>query len=285
MKITDKTKFIYIMTSEDELEVRFMYDIAHCALYLTYNKAVAFNEQIIVSDTPKEDLAARMKFFEKYEVITSSMLYDYIKNVNCDNLILISSCHGNLYGISAKNVIKPFLLTESIKSNAHMKRCIAFFGQCYAGIFNHLELECPNKEIVYIGATEMRSGYSTLHSWKINEDITWNWSANIFVFYLAEWLNSPIDVDGDGKFTIIDLYKFICYMTNYETENMEKTEAKRFFDEKIKTVIEKVLPPEEETKDEMDKLDEEATKELDYTIPHQDCWILNSEDAVSITIE
>ena len=29
----------------------------------------------------------------------------------------------------------------------------------------------------------------------------------------------------------------------------------------------------------------EAAKELDYMVPHQDCWILNAESAIKMTIE
>lgn len=35
----------------------------------------------------------------------------------------------------------------------------------------------------------------------------------------------------------------------------------------------------------MDELDKEAVNEIDYTIPHQDCWILNAECAINMIIE
>lgn len=285
MKISVSTTFIYIITSSDNLEVRFLQDIARCALLFSCNKNVAYEKQVIVSDISKNELIGYIKFFDNFEVIASADVYGYIKNVESENLFIISSCHGSLHGIDAKEVICPHQFTEAIKQNAYIINCVCLFGQCYAGIFNHLNLKCPNKNIVYIGATEMRAGLSTLQSWKINESNVWEWCANIFVYHLASWLNAPIDVDNDGRYTIIDMYKYVCYMTNRQTEGVEKEEAKKYLDEKIKAEIGKVIPAEKDTKQILDKLDEEAKNELDYIIPHQDCWILNAECAINMVIE
>lgn len=161
MKISTATHFIYIMTSSSKLEDRFILDIARCALYLTTNVKVAYDKQTIISDTPKAELETKMQFFKDFKVISSSNAYDYIKNVETDNLFIISSCHGNIYGIDAMTPIRPFQFTEAIKQNVHLKNCIAMFGQCYAGIFNHLDLMCQGKNIIYIGAAEMRAGLSS----------------------------------------------------------------------------------------------------------------------------
>lgn len=285
MKIAERTKYVYIITSSNALEVRFIQDIAHCALFLTFNKGVKSEDQVVVTDIPKENLVNTLNFFERFEVLPSSEIYDYIKDVDYDNLFVITSCHGSMYGIDAKKTIRPYHITEAIKQNPHLTNCVALFGQCYAGIFNHLDIGCQGKKIVYIGATEMRVGLSVPLSWDLAKDNTWRWSANIFVYHLADWLNNPVDVDGDGLFTVADLYKYICYKTNQETENIEKSEAKRYLDEKIKDEIGKVVPADADTKDELENLDAEAAKELDYMVPHQDCWILNAESAIKMIIE
>lgn len=285
MKISVSTTFVYITTSSDNLEVRFLQDIARCALLFSCNKNVAYEKQVIVSDIPKNELIGIIPFFDNFEVVSSADVYGYIKNVESENLFIISSCHGSLHGIDAKKVICPHQFTEAIKQNAHIINCVCLFGQCYADIFNHLNLKCPNKNIVYIGATEMRVGFSSFQSWKYNESDSWEWCANIFVYHLASWLNTPIDVDNDGRYTITDMYKYVCYMTNIQTEDVEKEEAKKYLDEKIKAEIGKVLPADDDAKPVIEKLDEEAVKVLDYTIPHQDCWILNAECAINMVIE
>lgn len=285
MKVSVSTTFIYIITSSGNLEVRFLYDIARCALLFSCNKNVAYEKQVIVSDIPKNVLKGLIPFFDNFEVVSSADVYGCIKNVESENLFIISSCHGSLHGIDAKDVICPHQFTEAIKQNAHIINCVCLFGQCYAGIFNHLNLKCPNKNIVYIGATEMRAGLSTFQSWKINESNSWEWCANIFVYHLATWLDAPIDVDNDGHYTITDMYKYVCYMTNKQTEDVEKEEAKKYLDERIKAEIGKVLPAEADAKPVIEKLDEEAVKVLDYTIPHQDCWISNAECAIKMVIE
>lgn len=285
MKVSVSTTFIYIITSSGNLEVRFLYDIARCALLFSCNENVAYEKQVIVSDIPKNVLKVLIPFFDNFEVVSSADVYGCIKNVESENLFIISSCHGSLHGIDAKDVICPHQFTEAIKQNAHIINCVCLFGQCYAGIFNHLNLKCPNKNIVYIGATEMRAGLSTFQSWKINESNSWEWCANIFVYHLATWLDAPIDVDNDGHYTITDMYKYVCYMTNKQTEDVEKEEAKKYLDERIKAEIGKVLPAEADAKPVIEKLDEEAVKVLDYTIPHQDCWISNAECAINMVIE
>lgn len=285
MKISVSTTFIYIITSSGNFEVRFFYDIARCALLFSCDKNVAYKKQVIVSDIPKNVLIGLIPFFDNFEVVTSADVYGCIKNVESENLFIISSCHGPLHGIDAKEVICPHQFTEAIKQNAHIINCVCLFGQCYAGIFNHLNLKCPNKNIVYIGATEMRAGLSTFQSWKINESNSLEWCANIFVYHLASWLDAPIDVDNDGHCTITDMYKYVCYMTNKQTEDVEKEEAKKYLDERIKAEIGKVLPAEADAKPVIEKLDEEAVKVLDYTIPHQDCWISNAECAINMVIE
>lgn len=284
MKISENTHFLYIMTSSNSLEIRFLQDIAHCSLLLSFHKGLAHDKQTIVADIPKADLVSCFNFFDDFNVVSSSDIYEHIKTLDCENLFIVASCHGDLYGITAKTLIRPHDLTESIKQNPHIVNCVAMFGQCYAGIFNHMDLICEGKHIVYIGATDMRKGISSLQTWKLNDTNKWEWCANIFVLHLARWFNSPVDVDNDGKFTIVDMYKYVSYNTNKKTEDIEKEEAKRYLDERIKAEIGK-LPADIELGSEMKMLDEKAVKDLDYMIPHQDCWILNAEDALSITIE
>lgn len=76
-------------------------------------------------------------------------------------------------------------------------------------------------------------------------------------------------------------------MTNIQTEEVEKSQTNIFFEEKIKAEIGKVLLPrvDVESKEEIDKLGKEAEKEIDYIIPHQDCWILNAKSAINMVIE
>ena len=67
-----------------------------------------------------------------------------------------------------------------------------------------------------------------------------------------------------------------------QTEDVEKSEANKFMNEKIKTEIRKI---DTESKEEINELGNEAEKEIDYIIPHQDCWILNAECAINMVIE
>lgn len=285
MKISDNTKFIYILTSKDPLEARFALDIARCVIILSGCKGVKLANQTIVSDTSKGDLAKIQSYLGMVDVIDSSLIYDCIRSVDCDNLFIISSCHGTLYGIDSKNIIRPHDFINAIKENSHVKNCVAILGQCYAGFFNYLDLSCEGKNIVFIGAAEMREGLSTVMSWTVNGN-KWDWCANIFIYHFVSWIHKYVDVDNDGIYSIVDLYKFISFWTNQRTQVIEKDEVKKYWDEKIKNEIGKVNTTDSDST-EIDKLDEEASKDLDddYIIPHQDCWILNAEAAININIE
>lgn len=285
MKISNNTRFLYILTSKEPLEARFALDIARCVIILSRCKGIPLSNQTIISDTSQSDLAKIQSYLGAVEVVDSSSFYEYVRGVECDNLFIISSCHGDLYGIDAKDVIRPHDFTEAIKQNTHVKNCIAILGQCYAGFFNHLDLKCEGKDIVYIGAAEMREGLSTPMSWTIDGN-RWDWSANIFIFHFASWLYNHVDVDNDGLYTLVDLYKYIAFWTNQRTQVVEKEEVKKYWDEKIKKEIGKLATANPGSKD-MDKLDKEASEDLkdDYIIPHQDCWILNAEAAIKMNFE
>jgi len=101
---------------------------------------------------------------------------------------------------------------------------------------------------------------------------------------MFEWLEHPVDVDNDGKYSIMDLYKYVSFMTNNKTEEIEKNETKKFLDKKISVELQKIIQKGPNTF--LAQLDAAANQALmRYIIPHQDCWILNARPASTMYFE
>lgn len=286
MHIRDNSHFVFVAISgqipenENDKE-RFIKDVFH-GVYVLQKIGVSGNRISIISDWESSDWTSRN--FPYFEPIRPQNAYSYIKSINAENLFVISCCHGGLSGIGSIDSIRPHDLITAIKSNVNISNCLVFFGQCYAGVFNYTNVSDENKSIVYIGVTGMRSGLSSLIKWDINPQLSFSWCANIAVYYMFEWLETPIDVDGDGLYSIIDLFKYVSFKTNEKTEVVEKAEEFKFLTTKISAEIDKRLHADEN--DVIKFLDAKAIDALiQYIIPHQDCWILNAIPASNMHFE
>lgn len=208
----------------------------------------------------------------------------HIQNIDCENIFIVVSCHGGLEGIGENGVIRPHNFLEAIKANNTLQTCIVLFGQCHAGVFHYSNVSDANKKIVYIGAIGLRSGVSTGMRYTSPPNIDITWTANVLVYWFAQWFENPVDVDSDGQYSIMDLYKYVTEYTNIVTNKVEMDITSKYIEEKIKLEYTKqqnggVLTPQEQlAQDANEKL-------LKYIFMHQECWILNAIPAASMFIE
>lgn len=283
MQIKDKSHFVFVAISSSANEdpqdkERFIKDIFH-SIYVLQEIGVSGQNITIVSDWPSQDW--ENNGFRPLVPISPTDACSKIQSIDAENLFVITSCHGGLNGIGGPTCIRPYDLIEAIKTNCKITNCLVFFGQCYAGVFNYTNVSDEDKKIVYIGATGMRTGISSYMKWNIDANNTLEWIANISVFYMFEWLQTPVDVDNDGNYSIMDLYKYVSYKTNNKTEEIEKGETKQFLQTQISFEIQKLLNKNQAPVLAM--LDAAANQALmKYIIPHQDCWILNAIPASSM---
>lgn len=286
MQVKDKSHFIFIAISSGPNEVsqdkeRFIKDIFH-SIYILQKIGVSGQNITIISDWASQEW--ENNGFRPLIPTAPADAYSKIQAIDTENLFIITSCHGGLCGIGGPTSIRPHDLTEAIKTNQKVQNCVVFFGQCYAGVFNYTNLTDEDKKIVYIGATGMRSGLSSYMKWDITPSDSLEWIANISVFYMFEWLEHPVDVDNDGNFSIMDLYKYVSYKTNNKTEEIEKNETRNFLQSQIRYEIQKAINQGQNTILAM--LDAAANQALmRYIIPHQDCWILNAIPASSMCLK
>lgn len=286
MQIKDRSHFVFIAISSipdenSEDKKRFIKDIFH-SIYVLQQIGVQGQNITIVSDWESKEWEENG--FPPINPISPNNLYATLETINCENLFIISCCHGSICGIGGIDGIRPDDLISSIKSNSTMKNCVVFLGQCYAGVFNYTNVTSEGQNIVYIGATGMRTGISSSTTWNITPTSSLNWIANISVFYMFEWLSKPVDVDNDGHYSVIDLYKYVSYHTNSKTEQIEKEETKRFLQSQIKLELSKLVSGNEDSL--LVLLEAAADKAMmKYIVPHQDCWILNAIPASHMYFE
>lgn len=268
MKISEGSKFIFIATSSGHLEDRFLYDVNY-GIETLKNQGVADKDIIVITDTAKNALVAKCANMANVDFFTSSMIESVIENAECDNLFVVSSCHGSINGIDSALPIKPFPFNQAIKNNKYTKNVLVFLGQCYAGIFNFIDVRDERKNIVYIGATDIDASLSCMLT-------GCGWVANISVFALFKWLESPSDVDGDGVYSITDLYKYVSFFTNSITKEIEKIQTSHLIDASVRLKIE-----EERASVSGCSLLSQIAKDAievikNYNILHQNTWMLNA---------
>ncbi|MDY5533779.1 MAG: hypothetical protein SPF83_08980 [Butyricimonas virosa] len=277
MRIRENSKFIFIATSSNYLEDRFMYDISH-GIEILKSLGVAAIDIIVITDAPKDTLVAKCINMSDVSFHIPSNLKDVIESAECENLFVVSSCHGSIDGIDSVTPIKPFTLNQSLKNNKYAKNILVFLGQCFAGIFNFIDVRDENKNIVYIGATDIDASLSYL--------ITGcDWVANISVFALFQWIKTPLDIDGDGKCSISDLYKYVSYFTNNITQQIEKSQNYGLVDAFVKLKLEEKQAQSPKGKLTLQIVTDAVETIRNYIVPHQNTWMLNAIAAGNMNLE
>lgn len=279
MKITEGSKFIFIATSQSYIEDRFLYDINY-GIGVLKSRGVANENITVILDIAIGTWIGKYNNMKDVVFSTSAKLNSLIENAECKNLFIVSSCHGSLNGIDAVTPIKPFSLNQAVKNNKHAENILVFLGQCYAGIFNFMDVRDKEKNIVYIGATDINASLSSMLT-------GCGWVANIAVVAFFRWIENPRDVDGDGVFSVTDLYKFVSCFTNDVTNQIEKQQTSHLIDASVSLRLEEMRLSALGFKNPfMSIIAKDAMEAIkNYTVPHQNTWILNAIAASNMKLE
>lgn len=226
MRLTSsKTGWFIVCPSASESEKRHVYDLAFTVFCLEAANIPQVDIEVFIdgNDTILYQSILREASPIDRTIYTSSHLFARIQNkTSFENLVIIFTGHGNSEGISASVPIKPAPLVSTLKSAAHLKYVVLVFGQCYAGVFNYVNAKADanngEPELVLIGATNFCSSLSVPISGQFLREQR-PWSANTFLATLSYWFRNPIDVDGDGKFTIVDAFKYAAAQAHQIDDN------------------------------------------------------------------
>jgi hypothetical protein len=293
-----KTKYILVSPSEHNSEDRHIMDVTW-GIYCLEQSGIQPSQIIVIVDHSNHthvQAILKRATTHSYTIKSSIDLYPEISNSDeFENLVIFFTGHGNEKGIPGRILITPYGLTSTIKNASSRKKCIVFLGQCFAGIFNHVDIRTSTTasqqtEVVITGATNLFESLSSQLSETFLNNLTIPWVANTFLSFIFSWLRNPIDIDGDGSATIMDAFKFAGALSNSRNNNAKRQTLldTLFIYDNLKIINQEIgrlttLPRTPATISQLNSLLlQQATlksqidniSKLGYI--HQEPWILNS---------
>ncbi len=274
---SDDTLWLFLLASSGIPEPRHIYDITNGVCQLEKKGIKPENIRLLIDGdnytiSKYLDLHIRSS---SYIVSNSSSLKDIVKNSSYKNIVVFVTGHGGFEdGIDAPSPIRPYDLLDRLRCNEVTENIVIYLGQCYAGVFNYVDVSNAPRTVI-VGATNLYPSISCPA-----EDC--GWSANLFLYNLFKWISNPIDIDGDGKFTVMDSYKYAAAETNnycYKYKGITLQSILEILDEQKK------LRKNDNTIENCLRLKELENILLEQQSIHyntQEPWILNANPAQKI---
>lgn len=280
------TKWVLFLSAKNEPEVRHINDIAYGLLCLEKAGVSITDIAIYIDGSDRASIENFLKSGTSSQIIIkeSKDFFTDQGNNTYENVILFVTGHGGPFGIDADEPITPHKLLNSLKSSPNLKHAVVYLGQCYAGIFNYIGAGTKttngnaDPDIIFIGATNLHQSLS-LHTTENFLTGPISWPANIFLLFAFKWFSSPVDIDGDGKFTIMDSYKYAGVFSNNSNKEMKTSELINSSDLQAKFIAAK------HAYDTTPNIITEIAYKAAYTnystqasllYVHQECWVLNA---------
>lgn len=291
--INDNTRWVLFLSAKGDPEQRHIMDLAFGVLCLERAGVKMADISIYVDGADRVSIESFIKHGTNspFSVKTSDEFFiDQTKNTH-DNLVMFVTGHGDLDGISAAQPITPYKLLNSIKSSPNLKRAVVYLGQCYAGIFNYIGAGSkkdpngnPDPEVIFIGATNLHESISS-STQETFVSGSLPWLANLFLLFAFKWFSNPVDVDGDGKFTVIDSYKYAGVLVNAVNKKGKTNTLALSVDLQAKWIAAKEA--HDAAPNQQSELAQEAafiqySAHLSFLHVHQECWILNAVPAQNL---
>lgn len=285
--ISGNTRWALFLSSHADADSRHVQDLAFGVMCLEQAGVSIENIDVYVdgADRVSIDNFIKSGTASPITVKQSKDFFTDQANNTHENLVMFVTGHGGLQGLDAAPPITPHLLLNCIKSSPNLRQAIVYLGQCYAGIFNYigagskpLENGANDPNVIFIGATNLHESLS--HS--TSETLVTgpqSWPANLFLMFIFKWFLNPSDVDGDGKYTIIDSYKFAGAISNMANKELKARAFPQTHDLQKKWEEAKHAHVHQASPTTFANLDAAATlykTHLEIMYVHQECWILNA---------
>lgn len=304
LKISE-TRFFLLCPSKVESEERHVSDVLWGIFCLESIGVLPQQIHLFIDASDFTLLNQMMKqaTVNSYTINDSSNFIGLLASENSyKNVFVFVTGHGDYQGIEGRQVITPHLLTSSLLNNQHLEKAVVFLGQCYAGIFNHVDIRSKkdlngkliSPEIVLAGATNLFESLSSSLNEKMLGDKQVSWIANSFLAYCFNWLRFQIDIDGDGHPTVMDCFKFAGAMSNSKNQNAKSLgldsllalyEALKVVNEAIGRIIDANQQQQlQQLLLERMTLKKRINEQRNIGFVHQEPWILNSFVAQSFII-
>lgn len=294
----NNTKWVFFLgvSNGHNPELRHILDLAYGIKCMESHGVQANDIEIYIDGIDRANIAKIIQTGTKnnYNI---QYTQDFLNNTNSnthENSVVFISGHGSHLGIDASITVTPSTLIRSLKNTPNLKKSIVFLGQCYAGTFNYMPARKSSQndaDVILIGATDLHSSLSSHTNEIFLNNQTLSWIANVFLLFVFKWLEKPVDIDGDGKYTIMDCYKYAgCMANNFNKANRSYSfeysiEARdKYKQKKIEYENSRLATPPDIVKETIKALElrqakDDYTRSCDIYHTHQECWILNSVPA------
>lgn len=137
---TEKTNWIFLLTSQDEPELRHVDDVGF-GINSLIRSGIAIEDITIIIDSSKQttlQVIRKKEGFDNKTIYKSSELKELFKKNNYDNIVLFVNGHGNYQGLYSTPTITPFDLLDCLQNANNLKYGVVFLGKCFAGVFNYM---------------------------------------------------------------------------------------------------------------------------------------------------
>ena len=221
--IINKNNSAWVFVS-GQSEPRHMSDIIFSA-HILKKKGIPSDHIYIFDDHVATETAYDRLLYLKNRVFQLKDFEAKVSRIKSKFIAVIVTGHGDERGIPILENMQfidrasPTSIPQALRKAPHLELGIVVLGQCYAGIYNYIDAYTEPK-LVVMGATNLHNSLSLPLNLQTpildlnNEVIVQDWTANIFLYYFTEYLDKSIDIDGDGKFTVMDAYKYAGFWSN-----------------------------------------------------------------------
>jgi hypothetical protein len=285
--IKNKTKWVLFLSSSAATEHRHILDLAF-GLFCLESAGVKPADVFIYIDGADRSFVDQWLAHGSANSYVAKQSNDFFAdqaNNSHENMVMFVTGHGGISGIDAQTPITPYALLKCIKSAPNLKHAVLYLGQCYAGIFNYIgagrkkvDAGSSEPELIIMGATNLHESISS-PTQEILANGQMTWAANLFLLHIFKWISNPRDVDGDGKLTVIDSYKYAGAMSNMANKTIKMVSFRRSVDLHNQLILVKQAlsnSPSTQSQLLLQAIEQQYSTLLDVSYVHQECWILNA---------
>lgn len=199
-----------------------------------------------------------------------------------ENLVLVVTGHGSSEGVGHARAtpISPEAVLSAARATPGIRVAVLVIGQCFAGTFNLTDAR-KAPEMVLLGATNLNPSLSAMVS--LTSPILQadgspglkTWQANIFLLHFFNWLRSPVDLDGDGRATVVDAYKFAGCASN---DHVRQSKCGLFLKARQQAIaLERALAKGDVQPHLLEAMNLTLQMTLEMLYLHQEPWMLHAD--------
>ena len=291
--IKEATRWVLFLAARGEPETRHILDLAF-GLYCLESAGIPQANIAIYIDGNDRQIISQLVgsgTSNQYVIKTSDDFFIDQQQNSHENLVMFVTGHGSIDGIDAVKPIRPYPLLKAVKDSPNLVQAVLYLGQCHAGIFNYIgagrsngDTKKPDPNVIIIGATSLHESLSASTNEQLGSGPV-SWIANVFLLHLFKWVSAPIDVDGDGRTTVIDSFKYAGSMANGVNKDVKMSTSHKSFDLRMKCAMAEQNHQAQQTLASgiaLQAANAQYFNVMNVGHIHQESWILNAIPAQSI---